>query len=105
MRWRLVLEEYGPELEYIEGERNVVADTLSRLDIEDDRETLKTTGKSSTSPNVSVLMMMTSLNQLSQFAIAILPKRKKLLLPCRSSSPVIKTTARPLFVGATECTC
>jgi hypothetical protein len=38
MRWRLVLEEYGPELEYIKGERNVVADALSRLDIEDDRE-------------------------------------------------------------------
>jgi hypothetical protein len=38
MRWRLVLEEYGPELEYIKGQRNVVADALSRLDIEDDRE-------------------------------------------------------------------
>ena len=31
MRWRLILEEYGPMLEYIKGETNVVADALSRL--------------------------------------------------------------------------
>ena len=33
MRWRLVLEEYGPELLYIRGENNIVADALSRLEI------------------------------------------------------------------------
>lgn len=33
MRWRLVLEEYGPELRYIKGEQNIVADALSRLDM------------------------------------------------------------------------
>jgi len=33
MRWRLILEEYGPELRYIKGEANVVADALSRLDM------------------------------------------------------------------------
>jgi hypothetical protein len=38
MRQRLILEEYGPVLEYIKGERNVVADALSRLDIENYRE-------------------------------------------------------------------
>ena len=32
MRWRLLIEEYGPELVYIKGEHNVVADALSRLD-------------------------------------------------------------------------
>ena len=31
MRWRLILEEYNPELKYIKGESNVVADALSRL--------------------------------------------------------------------------
>ncbi len=31
MRWRLILEEYGPELHYIKGTHNVVADALSRL--------------------------------------------------------------------------
>jgi hypothetical protein len=36
MRWRLILEEYGPELRYIKGEHNVVADALSRLDMHDE---------------------------------------------------------------------
>ena len=36
MRWRLILEEYGPKLLYIKGEKNVVADALSRLDLSDD---------------------------------------------------------------------
>ena len=31
MRWRLILEEFGPELNYIKGEKNIVADALSRL--------------------------------------------------------------------------
>ena len=31
MRWRLILEEYGPTVEYIKGERNIVADALSRI--------------------------------------------------------------------------
>ena len=34
MRWRLILEEYGPELRYIQGEQNIVADALSRIDKE-----------------------------------------------------------------------
>ena len=33
MRWRLILEEFGPELNYIKGEHNVVADALSRLEL------------------------------------------------------------------------
>ena len=32
MRWRLILEEFGPELKYIKEENNVVADTLSCLE-------------------------------------------------------------------------
>ena len=35
MRWRLIIEEFGPELIYIKGETNTVADALSRLDIDD----------------------------------------------------------------------
>ena len=31
MRWRLILEEFGPELKYIKGKNNVVADALSCL--------------------------------------------------------------------------
>ena len=41
MRWRLVLEEFVPELKYIKGENNVVADALSRLEISDKQEILK----------------------------------------------------------------
>ena len=29
MRWRLLLEEFGPKLVYIKGEDNIVADALS----------------------------------------------------------------------------
>ena len=31
-RWRLILEEYGPEIVYIPGVTNVVADAMSRLE-------------------------------------------------------------------------
>ena len=32
MCWRLILEEFGPELKYVKGENNVFADALSRLE-------------------------------------------------------------------------
>ena len=32
LRWRLILEEFSPELIYIKGQNNVIADALSRLD-------------------------------------------------------------------------
>ncbi len=31
-RWRLLIEEFGPEIIYIKGEENTVADAISRLD-------------------------------------------------------------------------
>ena len=31
MRWRLILEEYRPDLQHLKGDKNVVADALSRL--------------------------------------------------------------------------
>jgi len=36
MRWRLLLEEFGPQLTYIKGANNIVADALSRLDISEE---------------------------------------------------------------------
>ena len=38
--WRLIIKEFGPELKYIKGENNVVADTLSRLEKSDNQEIL-----------------------------------------------------------------
>ena len=40
MRWRLILEEFGPELKYIKGGNNVVADALSRLEMSDNQDIL-----------------------------------------------------------------
>ena len=36
MRWRLLIEEFGPELHYLPGKKNVVADCLSRLEYDED---------------------------------------------------------------------
>ena len=33
MRWHLIIEEYLPELIYLKGENNIVADALSRLEL------------------------------------------------------------------------
>ena len=39
-RWRLLLEEYGPEIEYIKGIDNTVADAMSRLEYDPNKNTL-----------------------------------------------------------------
>jgi hypothetical protein len=39
-RWQWTIEEFGPDLEYINGPRNVVADALNRLDTEMSHSTL-----------------------------------------------------------------
>ena len=40
MRWRLILEEFGPEFKYIKGENNAVSDALSCLEMSDNQEIL-----------------------------------------------------------------
>ena len=37
--WRLVLEEYGQDIEYIQGDKNIVSDTLSIFTINRNEET------------------------------------------------------------------
>ena len=39
-RWRLLLEEYGPEFVHVAGKDNVVADALSRLEADFNMETV-----------------------------------------------------------------
>ena len=34
MRWHLLIEEYSLKLTYIKGEKNIVADALSKLEID-----------------------------------------------------------------------
>jgi hypothetical protein len=33
MHWQLILEEFSPELKYIKGKQNIIADAPSRLDM------------------------------------------------------------------------
>ena len=44
MRWRQILEEFGPELKYIKGENNVIANALSCLEMSENQEILKISG-------------------------------------------------------------
>ena len=73
MRWRLILEEFGPELKYIKGENNVVADALSRLE----RVQINI---SSTFMNSMATMTRICLTAPIQFVITTLPKHRKLML-------------------------
>ena len=40
MRWRLILEDFGPELKYIKGENYVIAGALSCLENSDNQDIL-----------------------------------------------------------------
>jgi hypothetical protein len=42
IRWRLLLEEYGPTYVHIAGKNNIVADALSRLEKDDDEKKSET---------------------------------------------------------------
>jgi len=41
MRWRLLLEEFGPKLTHVKGVNNIVADALSRLKIAEEEFSAK----------------------------------------------------------------
>ena len=40
IRWRMLLEEFAPEVSHVEGEKNIAADALSRLEMEAKEEDL-----------------------------------------------------------------
>ena len=46
MQWTLILEEYSPELLYVQGSKNIAADTLNSLDIIDTPDPVKNNVKS-----------------------------------------------------------
>ena len=37
-RWRLLIEEFGPAIEYIKGIDNTIADAISRLEYDPDKK-------------------------------------------------------------------
>ena len=39
LRWRIILNEYGPDIEYVKGDKNIVVDTLSRLPLNGNQDT------------------------------------------------------------------
>ena len=39
LRWRLILEDYGTDIEYMQGDKNIVADALSRFPINGNQDT------------------------------------------------------------------
>ena len=73
MRWRLIIEDFGPELKYIKGENNVVADASLALK-------WVTIKRSSTSLSSMAKMTRICLIVLIQFVITVLPKHRKLML-------------------------
>ena len=76
MRWRLILEEFGPELKYIKGEKTplpTLSLTLKRVQIK----------RSSTSLNSMATMTRICLTEPIQFGITKLPKHRKLMLNYR----------------------
>ena len=73
MRWRLILEEFGPELKYIKGENNVVADALSRLEKIANQEILNISELYDTVTRICLTAPI-------QFVITTLPKNRKLML-------------------------
>ena len=60
MRWRLILEEFSPELIYIKGSKNIVADALSRLDKIDN---VNNTSSNNTNNNNKVEPTLESLSE------------------------------------------
>ena len=40
MHWRLIIDDFGPELKYIQGKNNVVAKALSQLEMSENQDIL-----------------------------------------------------------------
>ena len=69
IRWRMLLEEFGPTIQHVKGEKNVVADALSRLDM-----TTKQYDNISDLPEPSQLSYVTQ-GDIEEEAFPMLPKQ------------------------------
>ena len=58
VRWRLLLEEFGPEYRHIAGKDNVVADALSRLEMDSDEDSMDRLPKDGTAQVAATCMCM-----------------------------------------------
>ena len=47
MEWRLILEDFGPNIQHIAGVDNIIADTLSRLPSANNDESIPSTSQGS----------------------------------------------------------
>ena len=73
MRWRLIIKEFRPELKYIKGENNVVANALSCFEMSDNQDTSTSLSSIATMTRICLIVLI-------QFVITILPKHRKLML-------------------------
>ena len=74
IRWRMLLEEFGPKVEHIKGEKNVVADALSRLDLSPKQH--DTIDDTETTTQLSYVNQ-TDIDEVSSEAFPMLPKTIK----------------------------
>ena len=63
MRWRLILEEFSPEVIYIEGFKNNVADALRRLDVTDNLNNNYSNNNNKNEPTLESLSENFALNK------------------------------------------
>ena len=96
MQWRLILEEYGPDLQYIKGENNIVADALSCLDLD-----------TSTSPLINQQEIMLILECYDTFNLttramrAHVAQAKKCPITCKS----VKKDKKHMFTSKSPQSC
>lgn len=92
MRWRLKLEEYDFEVIYKPGRKNVIADALSRANIEPNRSIFVTTRAQSKKPLDSSFQDFLSF---SSGNVCTTPLLKEVDKPSKSSSIQVSLVSRP----------